>query len=129
MVGRFSTVPRSLQLVGLVAALAVATGALAATPPRVIGNAKAGKAMFVSTCGVCHQLKAAASVGNIGPNLDRVRLTEATIVKAITDGGATVMTKAELAKYATQMVAYSGVLSAKVIQNVAAFVYVSTHPG
>jgi cytochrome c6 len=104
----------------------VALGHSSATP-KLIGTAKAGKATFVSTCGVCHTLKAAGSVGTIGPNLDKVKLTEAVIIKAITNGGATVMTKAQLAKYQTQMVAYKGTLSTKVIDNIAAFVYTSTH--
>jgi mono/diheme cytochrome c family protein len=98
--------------------------------PRVVGDAKAGKATFVSTCGACHTLKAAGTVGQIGPNLDQVgkALTEAVIIKAITDGGAAVMTKAALAKYPTQMVAYKGVLATGEIENVAAFIYTSTHP-
>ena len=37
------------------------------------------------------------------------------------------MTKAAAAKYATTMTAYKKVLSPTVIQNVAAFVYSSTH--
>ena len=38
------------------------------------------------------------------------------------------MTKAAAAKYSTQMVAYKGTLSTKQIQDVAAFIYTSTHP-
>src|SRR3954470_20669148 len=95
--------------------------------PKLVGNAKAGKAIFISTCSACHTLKAAGAVGQIGPNLDKVPLPEATIVKAITNGGASVMTKAQIAKYTTQMVAYKGVLSPTAINNIAAFVYVSTH--
>jgi mono/diheme cytochrome c family protein len=86
-------------------ALALAAPVLAATPAT--GNPKKGKAVFTSTnCGACHTLKAAAALGNIGPNLDKAaaHLTEATLVKAVTNGGATVM-----------------------IRDVAAFVYVSTH--
>jgi len=119
------TFTRSL---GILSALALATTAVAATAPRLVGNPKAGKATFVVTCGTCHRLKAAASTGAIGPDLNRVRLTEATIVKAISEGGSTVMTAAQLQKYAIQMVAYKGALTARQIQDVAAFVYVSTHP-
>ena len=54
-------------------------------------------------------------------------LPEATIIKAITNGGSTVMTKAQIAKYSTQMTPYKGVLSPAVINNIAAFVYTSTH--
>jgi mono/diheme cytochrome c family protein len=130
----FSAWSAGWKLVGLAAALTTAAGvpALAlgheAVTPKVVGNPKAGKPVFVSTCGVCHRLKAAASVGNIGPNLDKVQLSEAVIVKAIANGGATVMTKAQVAKYQTQMTPYKGVLSPAKIQNIAAFIYVSTHP-
>jgi mono/diheme cytochrome c family protein len=94
---------------------------------KLVGNAKAGKQPFVSTCGVCHTLKSAATVGTIGPNLDHVSLTEQTIIKAITNGGATVMTKEAVAKYTTQMVAYKGVLPSAEINNIAAYVFISTH--
>src|SRR3954447_26943945 len=112
----------------LVAAL-IAPSALAhrTAAPKLIGNPKAGKAAFLTTCSACHTLKAAGALGQIGPNLDKVSLPEATIIKAITNGGGTVMTKAQLAKYTTQMAAYKGVLSPTAINNVAAFVYTSTH--
>ncbi len=119
------------RLLGLVAAAALAVGVPAAASAggkaAIIGNAKAGKPIFVQTCGVCHTLLAAKSVGNIGPNLDRTSLPEATIIKAISYGGSTVMSKAAAAKYYTTMTAYKKVLSTTVIQNVAAFVYSSTH--
>jgi mono/diheme cytochrome c family protein len=111
----------------LTIAVGVPAAALATGAPRVVGNAKAGKPVFVSTCGVCHTLRAAKSVGTIGPNLDKTRLTEAVIVKAITNGGASVMSKAAAAKYTTQMTAYKNVLTPAVIQNLAAYVYNSTH--
>ncbi len=123
--------------VGLgIAAFAVASVLLvpaafghAGATPKLIGTAKAGKSPFSTTCAACHTLKAAGAVGNIGPNLDKVAktLTEATIIKAITNGGGSVMTKAALAKYTTQMVAYKGTLPTKTIDNIAAFVYSSTH--
>jgi mono/diheme cytochrome c family protein len=125
-------------LAGLAAGVAIAAGVPAAAlahgsagsagSAKIVGNAKAGKPIFISTCGVCHKLKAAKSVGTIGPPLDKVKLTEAKLIKAITNGGASVMTKAQVAKYATHMTKYKGVLSTKQIQDVAAFVYVSTHP-
>lgn len=119
---------KSLYLGTSVIALALAAPALSATP-KLIGNPKAGKTVFTTTCGACHTLKAAAAVGNIGPNLDKVAgaLTEATLIKAVTNGGSTVMTKAAVAKYTTLMVAYKGVLTPKQIDDVAAFVYTSTH--
>ena len=43
--------------------------------------------------------------GQIGPNLDKVKpaLSQALLIKAITNGGASIMTKAQIAKYQTQM--------------------------
>lgn len=119
------------RLSAAAAALTIAAGvpaaALALGSPKVVGNAKAGKPIFVQTCGVCHTLRAARSVGTIGPNLDKTALTEAVIIKAITNGGASVMPKAAAARYTTQMTAYKNVLTPTAIQNVAAFVYTSTH--
>ncbi len=112
----------------LMLAVAIPALALAHGSSRVIGNPKAGKPLFVSTCGVCHTLKAAGTVGSVGPNLDKVApLTEPVIIKAITNGGATVMTKAAAAKYTTQMVPYKGALTTEQINNIAAYLYVSTH--
>ena len=112
------------------AAFALAAPAVAhrdATPP-LVGNPKKGKVVFVNTnCGSCHTLKAAGALGNIGPNLDKTNLTQATLIKAVTNGGGTVMTPAARAKYTTQMVAYKGVLTPTQIKDVAAYVYVSTH--
>jgi mono/diheme cytochrome c family protein len=107
----------------------LAPGALAhrTTAPKLVGNAKAGKALFISTCSACHTLKAAGALGQIGPNLNKTHLAEATIVKAITNGGSTVMTKAQVAKYTTLMTPYTKVLSSSAINNIAAFVYTSTH--
>ena len=114
---------------GLAAALFV-PAALAhhAATPTLVGNSKAGKAVFVTTCGACHTLKAAGAVGNIGPNLDKVgpALTQALLIKAITNGGSSIMTKAAIAKYPTQMTPYK-YLGVKTIQNISRYVYESTH--
>jgi mono/diheme cytochrome c family protein len=114
---------------GLAAALFVpaAVAHRSATPP-LVGNSKAGKAVFVTTCGACHTLKAAGAVGNIGPNLDKVApvLTQALLIRAITNGGSSIMTKAAIAKYSTQMTPYK-YLGTKTIQNISRYVYESTH--
>ena len=112
---------------GLVAAIFVpaALGHPTATPP-LVGNSKAGKVVFLSTCAACHTLKAAGAQGQIGPNLDKVRLSQALLIKAITNGGASIMTKAQIAKYTTQMQAYK-YLGVKSIQNISRYVYESTH--
>jgi mono/diheme cytochrome c family protein len=123
---------RTLHLIQIAClVLAISAGAPAALATRastpLIGNAKAGKSVFTTTCAACHTLKAAAAYGTIGPNLNDFVLPEATLIKAVTKGGAAVASKAVLAKYPTQMPAYGGVLSRTAIDNVAAFVYASTH--
>lgn len=120
-----------VEVVCLVVAISAAAPAALATRAStpLIGNAKAGKSVFTTNCATCHILKAAASHGTIGPNLDDFVLPEATLIKAVTKGGATVASKAVRAKYPTQMPAYGGVLSRTVIDNIAAYVYVSTHHG
>ncbi len=119
------------RVAGLPAAAALAAavplGALAYGAPKVAGNPQAGRQTFISTCGVCHTLKAAATVGTVGPNLDRVRLTQAQLVQAVTNGGASIMSKAAVARYSTHMTPYRNALTKTQIQNVAAFVYASTH--
>jgi mono/diheme cytochrome c family protein len=112
-------------------AVAVPVAALAhaaTTPPRLTGNPTAGKPLFVSTCGLCHRLRDARTAGTNGPDLDKVSLPQATIVKAITYGGASVMTKAQAARYPTQMLAYRNVLSKRQIADIAAYVFKATHP-
>ena len=37
-------------------------------------------------CGVCHTLQAAESAGNIGPNLDQLKLQMPQIIAAVTNG-------------------------------------------
>jgi mono/diheme cytochrome c family protein len=107
---------------------AIALAHRGSTPPRLVGNPNAGKPLFVSTCGLCHKLKDAKTVGTIGPNLDKITLTQPMIVKAITYGGASVMPKAQVARYDTPMVPYHNVLSKKQIQDIAAYVFKATHP-
>ena len=119
------------RAVGLAASLVLLTGAPAAALAhgltKVVGNPKAGKTTFISTCGLCHTLKAAATEGTIGPDLNSVVLTEPQIITAISKGGASVMTKAAAAHYTTQMLAYAAVFSKAQIDDIAAFVYVSIH--
>jgi mono/diheme cytochrome c family protein len=113
--------------IAVLAIATVPTVALGGHTAKVVGNPKAGKPIFVSTCAVCHTLKAADALGTIGPNLDRTKLAQAVVIKAITDGGASVMSKAAVAKYTTHMTPYKGVLSPDQIKNISAFVYLSTH--
>jgi mono/diheme cytochrome c family protein len=79
------------------------------------GDPTAGKAVFTSAgCSGCHTLKAAGATGTVGPNLDQLKPAEARIVLQVENGGG-------------PMPAFKNQLSAKQIQDVAAFVYTSTH--
>jgi cytochrome c553 len=93
---------------------ASAAEAPAATPPSS-ANADAGKQVFVTaSCGSCHTMKAAGSNGEIGPNLDQLKPNFGTIVHQVEVGGG-------------PMPAFKGQLSDQQIQDVAAYVYKSTH--
>ena len=65
-------------------------------------------------CGVCHTLQAAGSEGQIGPNLDILRLQMAQIISAVTDGIGV-------------MQAWEGILTDEEIEAVAYYVFNSTN--
>jgi mono/diheme cytochrome c family protein len=80
------------------------------------GDPAAGKAVFASAgCSGCHTLKAAGATGTIGPNLDKLKPPYDRIKRQVEHGGG-------------PMPAFQGRLTAKQIEDVAAFVYASTHP-
>ena len=65
-------------------------------------------------CGVCHTLKAARSSGEIGPNLDQLKLSMDRIIYSVTNGiGA--------------MQAWEGILTSEEIEAVAYYVFNSTN--
>jgi cytochrome c6 len=81
----------------------------------LIGDPVAGAAVWTSAgCGSCHVMKAAGSTGQVGPSLDDVKPDQPTVVQQVTNGG-------EI------MPAFSPQYSATQINNVAAYVYKSTH--
>ena len=85
-----------------------------AAPSAPAGDAAAGEAVFASAgCGGCHTLEAAGSSGNVGPNLDEAKPDEALVVERVTNGMGV-------------MPSFSGQLSEKQIQDVAAYVAQST---
>jgi cytochrome c553 len=93
------------------AAATTATTATGTAP----GDPVAGKAVFNTVgCGGCHTLKAAGSTGTVGPNLDQLKPPLARIVLQVNNGGG-------------PMPAYQGQLTNQQIQDVAAYVYTSTH--
>ncbi len=74
------------------------------------GAGLGGKALFASAgCGGCHRLKAAGSSGNVGPNLDDLKPSEARVAKQVTNGGGV-------------MPAFKGQLTATQIKAVATYV-------
>ena len=94
---------------------AATTTAPTTTATASQGDPTAGKAVFASAgCGGCHTLKAAGSTGTVGPNLDQLKPPLDRIVIQVDNGGG-------------PMPAFKGQLTDKQIQDVAAFVYASTH--
>jgi cytochrome c6 len=80
------------------------------------GDPVAGKAVFASAgCTGCHTLKAANATGTVGPNLDQLKPTFAAVVHQVENGGG-------------PMPAFKGTLTPTQINDVAAFVFSSTHP-
>ena len=85
------------------------------TGPTVQGDPVAGKQVFETAgCKSCHTLKAAGATGTVGPDLDQLKPAEARVVLQVTNGGGV-------------MPSFKDQLTPKQIQDVAAFVYTSTH--
>ena len=95
------------------AATTTSAAAPAAKAPK--GDPVAGKSVFGSAgCSGCHTLKAAGASGTVGPNLDQLKPPYARIVLQVTNGGK-IMPK------------FGGQLTPQQIDDVAAYVFVSTH--
>jgi mono/diheme cytochrome c family protein len=106
-----------LPVAVVAATLVVCSSALAATPPKVVGNVKIGKSLFKAhQCSSCHNLAAANAFNSsgTGPDLDHSRKTYAQMITQITKGG-------------KGMTGYGKVLTTAQIQDLAAFVYLSAH--
>ncbi len=73
------------------------------------GAEAAGKTVFSANCAACHTLAAAGASGTVGPNLDQLKPAKDTVAHQVEVGGGT-------------MPAFKGRLSAKQIDDVAAFV-------
>ena len=65
-------------------------------------------------CGTCHTLQAAGSTGNIGPNLDQLKLPMSQIIYTVTNGIGV-------------MSAWQGILTQEEIEAVAYYVFNSTN--
>jgi cytochrome c6 len=94
---------------------AAQTTPAAPSTPAAKGDPTAGKTVFTSAgCTTCHTLKDAGSHGTVGPNLDRLKPAEDVVQRQVENGGGV-------------MPAFKGQLSAKQIQDVAAYVFTATH--
>jgi mono/diheme cytochrome c family protein len=95
------------------AAATSTSGGTTTAPAAAQGDPAAGKAVFASAgCGACHTLKAAGATGKVGPNLDQLKPAYDAVVHQVEVGGG-------------PMPAFKNTLSAKQIQDVAAFVVAS----
>ncbi len=110
---------RAALLAAVLAAAAFAAFASATTPApaKVVGNTKVGRSLFIAhQCGSCHLLATANALNpsGIGPDLDLSKRTYAGMITQITNGG-------------NGMTGYKRVLTVAQIQDLAAFVFKSSH--
>lgn len=57
-------------------------------PSQAGGSAEAeGEQIFVANCATCHTLSAAGAAGAVGPNLDELKPSQATVKAIVTNGG------------------------------------------
>jgi mono/diheme cytochrome c family protein len=110
----------SATLLALVVALSLAAcgGSSASSPSSVSKKgitALSGKQVFETAgCAGCHTLAAAGASGSIGPDLDKIKPSVATVEKQVTHGGGV-------------MPSFAGKLSHAEIAAVAKFVSTATH--
>jgi mono/diheme cytochrome c family protein len=88
-------------------------------PSSLIGDPNAGKVVFSSAgCASCHTLAAAGASGTVGPSLDLSKPTQPVIIEYVTNGSNA---------SGNPMPAYAGTLTPNQIDDLAAYVYVTTH--
>jgi mono/diheme cytochrome c family protein len=88
-------------------------GGSAGTPTAA--QLAAGKIVFSANCGSCHTLADAGTSGSVGPNLDQLQPSAATVAKQVRNGG-------------NGMPSFAGSLSATQISDVAAYVSSVANP-
>lgn len=111
---------RGLAVVSWVAAALVVVvlfagpGLIGAKKSRAAGGTS-GSAVFASAgCGGCHTLKAAGASGTVGPNLDQLRPSTATVSQIVRSGGGTMpsfssqLSDAQIAAVASYVSAVAG---------------------
>jgi mono/diheme cytochrome c family protein len=113
-----STTPAATTAAATTAAATTSTSSTTTKPPAteaLIGNPANGATVFASAgCASCHTLAAAGATGTVGPNLDQLAPDQATVVTQVTNGG-------------FSMPSFSSSLSASQINDLASYVYQSTH--
>jgi cbb3-type cytochrome c oxidase subunit III len=82
------TMPANLVRGADADAVAAYVAANAGVPGKGGGAPTSGKDIFTSNCGSCHTLAAAGTSGNVGPNLDDLMPSMATVERQVTNGGA-----------------------------------------
>jgi len=114
--GRALAVVAFVLVLGITAGSAIgATSHTSGAKATIVGNTATGGKLFISEgCSGCHTLKAAHATGKVGPNLNTLKPAYAAIIKQVTNGGGV-------------MPSFKGKLSTAQIQDVAAYVYKSTH--
>jgi mono/diheme cytochrome c family protein len=76
----------ALLVLATVAAAGCGGGSGAGT--HTTGSASSGAKLFTSVgCSTCHTLKAAGAHGQVGPDLDQLKPTEAAVARQVTHGG------------------------------------------
>ena len=80
-----------------------------AKPESAAGTAAEGKEVFAANCASCHTLADAGAAGQVGPNLDQLKPTEAAVSTMVTNGG-------------NGMPSFSATLSSEQIQAVSKYV-------
>jgi mono/diheme cytochrome c family protein len=91
------------------------TGSTGPAAETLVGDPTAGAAVWSQAgCGTCHTLRAAGATGGVGPNLDNSKPGQQIVIQFVTNGTGV-------------MPSFSTQLSSQQIQNLAAYVYRSTH--
>jgi mono/diheme cytochrome c family protein len=92
---------------------------------RVVGDSVRGKVLFKGYCAECHTLRAAASMGRFGPNLDNLKPSYALVVNQIETGG----TGGAGLPPTARLTFGPGIhtFAPSDIRDIAAFVFLSTH--
>jgi sulfite dehydrogenase len=93
------------------------TGGGGVAAETLVGDAAAGASVFSGAdppCGSCHTLRAAGANGGVGPNLDNAKPGQQTVIQFVTNGTGV-------------MPSYGTTLTTTQINNLAAYVYRSTH--